>query len=280
MPVDAMTPEADGVVSERGGLWTRRGAPPAMAWPHRHDDVEINVVRSGRLRYLFGGSEVDVDAGALAIFWGVTPHRLVRPGTSESGDVLWLHLPLTTVMSWRLRPEQLATLLQPRPTVVRSIDLGYDAGASAQRWLTDIEADEAEVAFLEIQALVRRVLRHQDPPGTGADAPGRADAVVEMTRFVAARFREPLTPADVARAVHLHPGYAMTLFRRVVGCSIGTYLTRCRVAEAQRLLVTTGAPTTDVGHAAGFGSQSQFYAHFTRICGRSPGRYRAELRGG
>jgi transcriptional regulator GlxA family with amidase domain len=70
----------------------------------------------------------------------------------------------------------------------------------------------------------------------------------------------------------------MTLFRESVGTTVGSYLTRCRVAEAQRLLVTTAMTAAEVAHAAGFGSQSSFYTHFTRACGLSPSSYRKRLR--
>jgi AraC-like DNA-binding protein len=71
----------------------------------------------------------------------------------------------------------------------------------------------------------------------------------------------------------------MTLFRETVGTTLGAYLTRCRMAEAQRLLLTTGMTTSEIAHAAGFGSQSSFYAHFTRSCQVSPSAYRHGARG-
>ena len=49
--------------------------------------------------------------------------------------------------------------------------------------------------------------------------------------------------ADVAAAVHLHPSTAAAVFRRAMGVSIGEYLAQCRVAEAQRLLISTDATT-------------------------------------
>nr|WP_238341919.1 helix-turn-helix domain-containing protein [Actinopolymorpha rutila] len=95
-----------------------------------------------------------------------------------------------------------------------------------------------------------------------------------MARFIAERFRDPLTVADVAAAVHVHPHHAMGVFRNVVGTTLGAYLTQCRVAEAQRLLLTTGAGMAEIAHAAGFGSQSRFYSCFTAACGEPPGAYR------
>jgi AraC-like DNA-binding protein len=99
-----------------------------------------------------------------------------------------------------------------------------------------------------------------------------------MAQFTVSHFRQPITPLEIAKATHLNPNYAMTLFREAVGTTLGSYLTRCRVAEAQRLLITTSMTTTEIAHAAGFGSQSSFYAHFARTCGASPGAYRHNLR--
>lgn len=262
--------------TERSALWTSRGAPPVMRRPHRHDDIEVNAVRTGSLRYLFGGSDISLGPGDLAVFWGATPHQLVRPGTSDDGDVLWLHVPLTTVLTWDLSRDRLDALLQPAPLIARAGESALDPLAAMARWQADVAAGDRDIAFLEIHALLMRLLRGEPATG-GAPRTGPGDAVVVMTRTIAQRFREPISPAEVAAATHLSPTYAMTLFREAVGCTIGVYLTRCRVAEAQRLLVTTRAGTADIGQRAGFGSQTQFYEHFTRLCGCSPARYRARV---
>lgn len=58
------------------------------------------------------------------------------------------------------------------------------------------------------------------------------------------------------------------------------YVTTCRVAEAQRLLLTTSMETTEIAGAAGFGSLSSFYEHVTAACGATPWEYRAPGIGG
>ncbi|MEJ5943700.1 helix-turn-helix domain-containing protein [Pseudokineococcus basanitobsidens] len=277
----ARSPRGDGVLVSAPALWTHVGDPLPMPRPHRHDDVEVNVVVHGRLRYVFGGAEVEVDAGHAALFWGGTPHQLVA-GTTP-GAMGWVHVPLATALAWGLRVDDVGALLQPRPVVVRLDDLGPDVGPRVTAWHEEVLAGEPDAALLEVQALVLRLLRcHRTrAPRSGASArtpaaaPGHVDAVVAMTRYIADHFREPVTTADVARAAHLAPTYAMTLFRRGVGCTIGAYLVRCRVAEARRLLLGTSRPTTDVAAASGFGSLSQFYEHFTHACGVPPARYRA-----
>ncbi|NEE03059.1 helix-turn-helix domain-containing protein [Phytoactinopolyspora halotolerans] len=266
-------------------LWVRRGAPPAMPKPHRHDDVEVNLVLEGRLDYLFGGSYLSVTAGQMAIFWAATPHRLVGAGEDADGDVCWVHVPLSTVLGWGLPDRDLGQVLTMRPVIVPATAIGRDVAAMFTAWCEELTHDDtATIVLLEAQALVRRALRHaRDASDTdsGRAALGTGEAmrnVTAMAQFTVAHFREPISTVDIAEAAHLNPNYAMTLFRRAVGTTLGSYLTRCRVAEAQRLLITTAMTTAEIAYAAGFGSQSSFYEHFARACGRSPGAYRRELR--
>ncbi|MCT1775104.1 helix-turn-helix domain-containing protein [Brachybacterium sp. p3-SID957] len=146
-------------------------------------------------------------------------------------------------------------------------------------------ADGLEIALLEIQAAVRRVLRASSraTPAIPADGPGSVPAerlrqVSAMAQFVRDHHRSALRMADVAGAVHLTPSHAMTVFRRTVGVTLGQYVTMCRVAEAQRLLLTTSLRVTAIAEEAGFGSLSSFYEHVSSACGMTPREYRRQGR--
>lgn len=268
-------------------LWVAQGAPPVMRRPHRHDDLELNLVHAGRLEYLFGGAYLRVEAGEVALFWGGTPHQLVDPGATPT-DVSLVHIPLTEVLSWALPTEQVAVLLRARPVVVQATVLVRDVAGLFASWHVDVQDGGREtVVLLEAQAFVRRVLEgaarddaESGPPVTSAQVPhsGAAGRAAAMAQFVAEHYRSPITPADVARAVHLSPSHAMTLFKRVVGTTIGTYIARCRVAEAQRLLITSDRTTAEIAHASGFTAQSSFYETFRQVCGVAPGDYRRTFR--
>jgi len=256
---------------------------------HRHDDLEVNVVLAGRLEYLFGGTRVVVPAGSTALFWAATPHRLVPAAPGEAAgatsDVCWVHLPLAAVLRWSLPERFVADVLTSTVLVVATAAVGRHVEALFAAWQDDLaRGGDDETTLLEAHALVRRVLAaHHARDAAGAagagDGPSPDTArVTRMARFTAEHFREPITPADIARAVNLTPGYATTLFRQTLGVTLGEHLVRFRLAEAQRLLVTTALTTSAVAHAAGFGSQSSLYAQFARACGCSPGAYRRGLR--
>ncbi len=253
---------------------------------HRHDDVEVNVVLAGRLEYLSGGVRTRVEAGSTALFWAAAPHRLLEDESLQSTDVAWIHVPLSTVLRWSL-PEAFSTrVLAHRTLVVPTARVGAHVPAMFGGWQRDLAAPGGAgraALLLEVHALVLRIVAAagSEPPAGGDGAAGpRADLrpVARMASWIAEHFREPVSAADAARAANLNPNYATTLFRRAAGVSLGEQLTRHRVAEAQRLLLTTDLTTAAVAHAAGFGSQSSLYAHFARACGCSPGAYRAARR--
>ncbi len=289
--MDQLLPQSEsepGVVVDGPAIWVRRGPAPQMEKSHRHDDLELNYVVRGRLDYLFGGSPLRVSAGQIAIFWGATPHRLIDHHPREDGDNCWVHIPLTTVFNWALPDAQLNDLLTTRPIVLPAEAAGRDVEPMFTSWLDDLDGGDTEqFALLEIQALVGRLLLYHAVHGDD-DSDLHAHAtrlhsngmrhVAEMARFTVANFRSQISTTDIAEATHLNPNYAMTLFRETVGTTLGSYLIRCRLAEAQRLLLTTTLTTSEVAHAAGFGSQSSFYAHFTRTCGLSPCAYRRSVR--
>ncbi|MFI2486497.1 helix-turn-helix domain-containing protein [Promicromonospora kroppenstedtii] len=280
----------DEVELDEAALWVRHGVPPVMARPHRHDDLELNLVHTGRLEYLFGGSGLRVEAGEVALFWGGTPHQLVHPCATPT-DVSWVHIPLTEVLRWALPTEHVAVLLSARPVVVPAAVLVRDVAALFASWHRDVlDGGHRTVVMLEAQAFVRRVLDSPAGPagaaGPAGSGPGAAEVPLSgaaarataMAQYVAEHYREPITATDVARAVHLSPSHAMTLFKRVVGTTVGAYIARCRVAEAQRLLITSDRTAAEIAHAAGFTAQSSFYDTFRQVCGVAPGDYRRGLR--
>lgn len=258
-----------------------------MPRAHRHDDLEVNLVLDGSLDYLFGGSRVSVEAGQIALFWAATPHRLIGRKAEETSDVCWVHIPLITVLRWGLPNRNLNEILLNRPIVVPADAVGRDVESMFESWRRELESGEDETtALLEAHALIRRALHHHLQFAVGAgDSESTPTAtsdgmrrVTVMAQFTVAHFRETISMSDIACSAHMNPNYAMTLFRETVGTTLGSYLTRCRVAEAQRLLITTSMTTLEIAHAAGFGSQSSFYVHFTRMCGSSPGEYRRQFR--
>src|SRR5690606_6093472 len=136
------------------------------------------------------------------------------PGNWEA-HVRWLHVPLASVLGWGLPASAISALLGGTPLVAPQA--GHPDATTFGRWSEDLASGEPElreITLLEIQAGVRRLLRGAVEPEQEPNAGGPVAYVAAMARYIADSFHRDITAADVAEACHLHPNYAMTLFRQ------------------------------------------------------------------
>jgi AraC-like DNA-binding protein len=85
-----------------------------------------------------------------------------------------------------------------------------------------------------------------------------------------------LSLADIAREVGRQPSYLSRLFREEVGCGVHTYLVRVRMQRAMDLL-RQGEKVEAVAAEVGYRSKTNFFRHFKRQFGVTPGAWRARL---
>ncbi len=251
-----------------------------MTIAHQHDDIEFNFAPTA-MRYRIDGTVVEIPAQRLVAFWAARPHQLIDDAPDEW--VHWLTVPLGLFMSLTASEPLIASLLRGEVVTMTDDSLGAPALNRLEQWSADLDTGSAwseATVRLELEAYLRRLnfARLDDSTARGdwgkAMRPSRLAG--QMAAYIAAHSAEAMTVAAVAGAVHVHPGYAMTVFRRAVGTTIGSYLTQCRVAHAQRLLITSTLPVKEIGLSVGFQSISQFYDRFGAACGTTPGAYRRQ----
>lgn len=256
------------------GLDCWSGSSRLMPRPHRHDDIEVNIVQMGELEYVFGGRRMSVMEGSVALFWAAIPHQLVG---GQPTVAFWLTIPLNVALTRRLPESLVGPLLRGQ---LISTDVDATVLGHFVQWERDMRGKASELqlaSLLEIEAWLRRLAYGMEQGRGRLVGPGnsvRLARVAAMADFIGRRFGEPIQVADVAAEACVNKQYAMVLFRETVGMTIGEYLTGRRVAEARRLLLTTDEQVNQVGFAAGFGSESQFYAAFRAATGESPAAYR------
>jgi len=90
-----------------------------------------------------------------------------------------------------------------------------------------------------------------------------------------ARYSEPLTVDDLARAAGLSRAHFSREFRRAYGESPHAYLLTRRLERAAAMLRTTDRSVTEICFSVGLQSVGSFTTSFTRTFGMSPTAYRA-----
>jgi AraC family transcriptional regulator len=95
-------------------------------------------------------------------------------------------------------------------------------------------------------------------------------AVERVLHTMRERIREPLSLEDMADIALLSPYHFCRVFHRIVGIPPGEFLAALRLAEAQRLLLTTSLSITDICFELGYASLGSFTTRFTQLVGLPP----------
>jgi AraC-like DNA-binding protein len=92
-----------------------------------------------------------------------------------------------------------------------------------------------------------------------------------------ARFAEPLTVADLARAAGLSAAHFSREFRATFGETPHAYLLTRRLERAATLLRNTDRSVAEICMSVGLSSVGSFTTSFSRLYGKSPTAYRASF---
>lgn len=252
-------------------VWSASRA--VMEHPHTHPDMEVNFVRRGTLRYLLHGRFVEIGAGEIAVFWAGVPHQTLTKNTALEG--IWLTLPLPWLLRGTHTREIAGQLL--RGEVIRWT-AGVHAESVFEQWRKDFSGSDPRlkaVAKSEIESYFSRLAISREAQRSRKLSTGDGP-IDRVLAFLAERYPEQLTVADIAGAARLHPKYLLVLFRRTCRMTLWEYVVRLRLAHAQRLLLTTDRKVTDIAFDAGFNSLSAFYQAFRKyVPAGTPAAFRA-----
>jgi AraC family transcriptional activator of pobA len=98
--------------------------------------------------------------------------------------------------------------------------------------------------------------------------------VAEALAWLEAHALQPITPADVARALRRSPTHLTTALREQTGQTVGQWIVALRMAEARRRLRETDERVDVIGERVGYLDPSHFSRVFRRTHGCSPTQWR------
>lgn len=95
--------------------------------------------------------------------------------------------------------------------------------------------------------------------------------------YINSSFCEICSIDQVADAIHLHPNYVSSLFKKETGMSFTRYINNLRVERAKDLLCGHEMSVEEVAETTGFNTMRYFYKVFKESTGISPGKYHSRF---
>ena len=245
----------------------RRFSRSASRASHVHDVGRISLVLEGWWSERIGDAARKYAEGDIVIRPPDAPEAAC--GGCESARVIVVEMEPR-------RQRELARLLPATNAPVRIHAEVFDGIAFrvAQSLSSNAPTSRLELssALLELVAGVSRLLSR---PGTGREIPEWLRAAV---RFVEHRYAEPIALRHVAREVGVSPVRLAQEFRRLRGCSMGTWLRRRRIRVSAERLLFSREPVRAIAATTGFHDASHLTREFKRAMGLTPGAFRRSVR--
>ncbi|MBX5159243.1 helix-turn-helix domain-containing protein [Rhizobium sp. NZLR8] len=272
-------------IASRDAFLIERHMADAMAAPHWHDHVELNLLMEGQMTYLFNGRQEQVEAGRLVLFWAAIPHQTIA--VTENAPLVCAYLPLVDFLALPVDRGARQLIMQgrfltqgpqenPDVSMFARWEREWQSGSKARRKLI---VDEVRLRIRRLildNAKIETVPTQLFPAPMAGHAVGYVEGLIDLINM---HYANPISIPELAKRANIHPSTANSAFRKVLGISVNEYLIRYRMARAMQLLTDTDAPILQIGYDCGFGSSSRFYEIFKGRTGTTPRHFRESVSG-
>ena len=263
---------------------------PRSRWDclHRHDEIEMSFFLTKKpVMFRIGGQLIALDHLSTVLFWAAIPHQILI--TEPEVIQYYITIPPEVFLSWRLPDSLTNGILNGSIFLEKDRDLRRMDIASFPIWIreaTDVLPPRQIALNRSFEARIRRFGGEAQPALTSfvrkSAAPAHtsvktSQTFLQIVDYITHNYKNDIGIDNIAKAVDMHPNYIVSLFRKESGINITKYIHMLRMYEAQRLLLATDMKIIDIAMDVGFGSVSNFYKYFKRVCGRNPKDYRKIL---
>ncbi len=107
---------------------------------------------------------------------------------------------------------------------------------------------------------------------------GYSRIMQSAVRYINENFATEITLDELAKRFSLSKSFFSRKFKEVTGFGICEYITLVRIKNAERMLNISDASVTDIAFACGFNDSSYFTSTFKRVMGKTPLKYKKEIK--
>lgn len=245
---------------------------------HWHDDLEINFVSKGKVRFYVGGQEKEREAGRFCLICSGEVHS-ATPVFEKPDDV-------DTGITLLIQHDFLISVI-PNYDNLTFADPQKEEEEKIAAYLLRIEElyeGQRDVSVsVNILGLVCQILSvlldHCAIERSSVDVNYWKDSERQkiILDYIHSNYDQPLRQGELAEKFHFSREYFCRFFKRYTGQTFKEYLTGCRLTHAEQMLRSSGSSIVEIAHCNGFPDEQSFIRAFKNQYKESPGKYRKAL---
>lgn len=268
--------------------------PKISVDPHIHNAVEILFITEGCFRVFVDHVEYMVQEGDVVLFRSNTIHRLypLKHGRNTY-YVLKLRPDFILNLSYQSRGVYYLLLLslhinEEEKTVWSAEEcIKNGISNSLKRLIKESEAGgccsdiAVKICAAEILlAMLRDIASSRENEALWEIGnEGLMKRIYHAIEFINCHYMEQLTAEECSRHVFMSYSYFSRCFKKITGKSFKNYLCMTRLSHAEKALIATEKPISEIALECGFGSVSYFIALYKKQKGITPLAFREICRG-
>ncbi len=259
------------------GFVTKGYSYHRMVSPHRHDELELNVVLRGNSSYLLDTRRYFL--GPDTIVWLFPQQDHILLDCSDDFE-MWIVVFQPAMLRLICTSPSYQILTEGNPSGYFCKRIGSSQTARLDGLLSNLSPDDNDVVLFNTGLSHILALAWSMYCAT-TQIPPNADIHPAVENAAYLLKKDPLTGdlKSLASQAGLSPGRLSRLFKQQIGVSMVQFRNRLRI-ERFLQIYQKGRRRNMMQTAldAGFGSYPQFHREFVRIMGRSPAEFRRQNR--
>lgn len=96
----------------------------------------------------------------------------------------------------------------------------------------------------------------------------------KVQRYLRDNFNQKITNESLSQIFHFHPNYISRALKQTIGLTPAEYLVQYRMEEAEKRLLNSDLPISEIAESIGFQSVYYFSSSFKKYTGYAPQKYR------
>lgn len=242
----------------------------SMKYFHYHSGYEIYYLNSGTVASTIGNKTYNMKKGNMSIIPPYVQHRCEYTVHDKNYRMV------INISSEYLTPEMKEILDSFRDSLIITFPQQYqDTIVSIIKKLTK-ETDSGSPFSAQLQKaylteLLVYMYRYRVPEWS-ADLTPKA-LINNIIKYINEHYSENLTTAEIANEFHISESTLLRNFKKSTGSKINKYINFVRILNAEKLLMETDLPMTEIAFCCGFNDSNYFSTVFKNHKGVSPGKY-------
>lgn len=245
---------------------------------HWHDDLEINYLAEGRLRFHVGGQEKLYESGQICLISSGEVHSST-PVFDRADEI-------STGITLIIQYDFLSSVI-PNYDSIMFTDPQADEQKKIVPYLEEIMRlykDQSDISVsVRILGLVCGILSVLldscvvERGSVDIDYWKESEQQKMILDYIHSNYDQPLRQGELAEKFHFSKEYFCRLFKHYTGQTFKEYLTRYRLIFAEQMLRNSDSSVAEIAQRNGFPDEQSFIRAFKNQYQESPGKYRKAL---